>query len=637
MMLVSREKGITVIALVFLLCFLLLHDAVTAEETAQPGGEGAAGVVVKKVAPPEEEAPEYDTQLSLGYRFVDHHEYKGKVGEYDPLDSGVDAGFRFSGNYRTNFFDVDARFRANDDQEYSSSMDLSRILKSEVGYSRFIHFLDHNPLQQDSNVVTTDFNPGRDNVIIRSELTSSNRLVIPSLPCIQFKADYRLMTRIGHQQATTVSDCSSCHVMSRSKRINQSTQDIRVGAQVQFGIATFDYTHLEREFREGANAPQADYGPSYGLPVSGVQPYSQVPDSQTRADQISSQFRLPCRSALFASYVNGMNENRDIDKDRDFSNFYASLTSLPWKFLSLRFKFRDYDMDNDVPDALSRDIRMIGFEAVGRFKRWATLKGGYEREDIHRDHFDTGSTEKQTFKTSLLCRPRRTITLNLRYKKEDVDDPFTTPPAEPQLKEETSLPTDTQEWYTDVTWAPHPRLSFLASYRLEDLDNDHLSWYDNRKTILFSIWFSVQERLTVTGTYSYQERDTRTDVTYHSDFLDGADNFTDYDAPYDERTNSYLLNIRYQHNPRLSFTGDFEYTDSKAHFNSTYLTTDVGSFSDLNIQQVRTSFGVNYLLRRDLSLYGRYTFRDYDDHEAGRLDGTAHSIDFGLTWNFVLL
>jgi hypothetical protein len=42
-------------------------------------------------------------------------------------------------------------------------------------------------------------------------------------------------------------------------------------------------------------------------------------------------------------------------------------------------------------------------------------------------------------------------------------------------------------------------------------------------------------------------------------------------------------------------------------------------------------------LGKNLSLYGRYTFRDYDDHEAGRLDGTAHSIDFGLTWNFALL
>ena len=607
--------------ILFLLWVLFFSSIVTAEETVPPGTENKDS--------------EYNAQLSLGYRYVDHHDYEGKVGEYDPLDSGVDAALQFSGNSKTTYFDLKSRFRANDDQEHSLDLDLSRIFRSETEYSRFIHFLDHDPLK--NQVSHTDFNPGKDNIIIRSELKSKNRFIIPSLPFMQFNADYRLMTKMGHEQATTVSDCSTCHVISRSKRINQSTQDFQVGAQAKLGFATLSYNHFEREFREGADAPQADYGSSYGVfPVSGVQPYSQVPDTETITDKISGQFQLPYRSSLYSTYVNGKNESRETDDDRDFKNFFLLFRSLPWKFLNFTWKYRNYDMDNDAPGALTRDVTMMGFEVVSRLRKWVTLKGGYEWEDTDRNHSSADTTEKKTLKAAVLCRPYKTVNLNFHYKNENVDDPFVAYDALYQ-QYRTNLPTDTNEWSVDLTWTPKSTLSFLASYRLEDMDNDDLSWYDNRKTILFSTWLSINERLTVTGTYSYQERDTRTDVTYQSTFMDGPIVFTDGDVPYDERTNSFFLNLKYQYNPKLSFTGDFEYTDSKSHFNSTYLGNDLGHYSDLSIQQLSTSFGVNYLLRKDLSLYGRYTFRDYNDREENSLDGSAHIINFGLTWNFALL
>ena len=538
-------------------------------------------------------------------------------------------------------------------------MDLSRIFKSETDYSRFIHFLDHDPL--DNQIDFVDSSPGKNNVIVRSELQSNNRFVIPALPYVQFKADYRLMTKTGHQQATTVSDCTKCHVMSVSKRINQSTRDIRAGAQVNIGFMSLDYTHLDRQFREHADAPTAFYpplSPSFPFfPVYGVQTYDQVPDSETRTDQISTQFRLPYRSSLFTSYVNGRNENRDEDRDRDFSNFYARFNSLFSKYLNLRFKYRDYSMDNDMdkflpkslsgitpdpPRSMTRDIRMFGFEGISRFKRWITFRAGYEKEHSDRDHLGDGNfsltTDKQTFKSSLILRPHRNININFRYKMEDTDDPFTSFLEAGPFAEMTSLPTDSQDWYTDITWTPRNNLSFLASYRLENLDNNHLSWHDKRKTYIFSAWMSVSERLSITGTYSRQDRHTGSPVLFGSPNLGGTTGFTiDPRSPYDEKNNSYLVNLRYQYNPSLSFNADFEYTDSKADADITFESSNVGQFSDLDIQQIRTSFGFDYVVRKDISVYGRYTFRRYEDQEVGRLDGNAHIVNVGLTWHFALL
>jgi hypothetical protein len=60
----------------------------------------------------------------------------------------------------------------------------------------------------------------------------------------------------------------------------------------------------------------------------------------------------------------------------------------------------------------------------------------------------------------------------------------------------------------------------------------------------------------------------------------------------------------------------------------------VGEFSDLNVERVDASIGLDYIYKPYLSFYAKYNYRDYNDREVNELDGTAHLISFGMNYTF---
>ena len=78
----------------------------------------------------------------------------------------------------------------------------------------------------------------------------------------------------------------------------------------------------------------------------------------------------------------------------------------------------------------------------------------------------------------------------------------------------------------------------------------------------------------------------------------------------------------------------FSFFTVKNIFKNSIYSSNVGEFSDLNVERVDASIGLDYIYKPYLSFYAKYNYRDYNDREVNELDGTAHLISFGMNYTF---
>jgi hypothetical protein len=520
------------------------------------------------------------------------------------------------------------------DLSFNANFDLSRYLRSDLSYSRFQHFLDHDPLSNQDYV--QDFNAGQDNKLLIEELKANNTLMLPSIPFVKFNFDYRSYQKRGHQQATTVGKCSNCHVTSRNKRVNRSTDDVTAGMEATFGPLTISYNHLLRNFAEHADAPVANYGDgaSFFL-VKGFAPYSRVPDSRMNVDTVNLRSDLPWNSTVFATVQHGRRENRDTGNDATFNSFATRLSKYFSKLLSLDTYYSKYKLQNQTSGGIDRTTQRGGIDATMHPLSNSGLVCSYQWEDTDRNNSDPGSTRKNIYRISWNERILKKLRLNLHYKKTRVDDPFVMHDPTFTGLVQTSLPQKEDEIYGAVSWSPLYNLTLNTSLRLTDLRSSRYNSDEDRLEYVFSFWYVPLERLTLAGSYTLSKTDVNSFGALKTYHLRGAKSLYEYDDfPYDGRTQSLSLSATYLLTPRVSVSGDVTWIDSIGDFDKHVDGRNIGGFSDLSIGQIETSLGVSYACTTQLTLYSKYMYRQYNDHETNYYDGKINMISVGASWSF---
>ena len=148
--------------MIFLIMFFFRSEEVCTQETEESVEES------------------FYSEASFGYHHYNVKGYRGKVGEYDLLDTGTETRFMIEGHTGKNYFDIRGDIIDEDEQAYSLNCDIQRILKTDFIYRRFRHFLDHDPLiNQDS---ATDYDAGKDNGITLELINADNTITMPFLP-----------------------------------------------------------------------------------------------------------------------------------------------------------------------------------------------------------------------------------------------------------------------------------------------------------------------------------------------------------------------------------------------------------------------------------------------------------------------
>ncbi|MFH1574273.1 MAG: hypothetical protein ABIG68_09835 [Acidobacteriota bacterium] len=144
------------------------------------------------------------------------------------------------------------------DRLYSLKADFLRYWVSEVRYSRLLHRVENDPLD--------NLDVARGNVIVRhdnedsginycpyyQDIGWSNRVTMPFLPQLSLNFDYRDQRRKGTTQARASSKCANCHTTSYVRQMDQDIQEYRTGAELIFSRASLRYQYSSRDSEDKA-------------------------------------------------------------------------------------------------------------------------------------------------------------------------------------------------------------------------------------------------------------------------------------------------------------------------------------------------------------------------------------------------
>lgn len=597
---------------------------------------GALAAVICAGAAAQEQPPqleEFAGSVSGAYHLHNPKGNRSKVGEYDVLGTGAESEFSLSGRRGARYFSLTGRVLDKNDQAFDLSIDLSRYLQSRLAYSRFQHYLEHEPLDHQDSY--TDYDRGGRNRLLVEELVSESRLLLPQLPFAAFSFDYRSYRKRGHEQATTVSKCSQCHITSRNKRVDRSTNDVTAGVEMTFGPVTVAYSHLLRDFTEHAAAPRADYDDgASSFQARGVAPYSAVPDSRMNVDTLSLRSALPLDASIYASVKHGRRENRSTGNDVTFNSLATRLSKYISKNISCDVHYNRYILENKSSRGIDRDTERGGLDLTAHPLKRSTLTVSYQWEDTDRDNADPNATRKDIYRVAWSQRIRNNLRFNLHYKKVRTDAPFVNRDGYTGLSQ-TALPQKQDEWYGMFSWSPRYNLTLSGSLRLSNAKSSRYDSDEDRREYVVSLWYVPLERLTLAGTYTLSVTDVRSFGSLKVYHLRDPDSLFTYDTiPYDDTSQSWSFAAAYLVTPRLNLTGSFAVVDSSGDFDKHIDGRNQGNFSDLSIRQLETSLGAAWAWTNHLSLHARYLYRSYDDREVSYYDGTVSMFTMGATWSF---
>jgi hypothetical protein len=430
----------------------------------------------------DQEKKDVKAKISVGAKVTGNDGYIGKVGEYDPLDDGIRpfAKAKIRGVFDKLYFDLKSMFNGNSkDQRHQLNMDIDRIVDVKVNYDSFIHRLDHDPLtnmdvtsEARSGVFHTDYDPTKEYRITRSEFSGQAQITVPNFP-VKFYANYRDERRSGEYQARTLSKCASCHIVAKSRTIDNSNKDYQLGGNVSIGKANVDYSYTKTQFTENAAAPTNTYlrtlHPEKVIPVfdsrisydsrDGALPFDMVPDTDKQTHLVKANVPLFDNSSLSAQYVNSSVRNNYTDLEINSSALAGGFATRIGKkgLFSARVNHISIDNDSYYVDiyeptdvagpnagktyaeayttfgtvdytrysALSRDV--LDIDANLKYTLLDGLKARlqYEYKKIDRENFEVETTKSNTFKGSLDYKPSKQWKFKITGRLKNTQEPFT--------------------------------------------------------------------------------------------------------------------------------------------------------------------------------------------------------------------
>ena len=406
-----------------------------------------------------------------------------QIGKYLPLNKGVRPVVNAAvvGTYNKVFYAIDANFdESSKSQDHSIRLDVDRIVDQKFSYISLPHRLGNDPLtnldvtsEARSGVFHTNFDPAKEYNITRSEFTSETNISIPSIPFLDLYANYRNEHREGRYQARTLSKCSSCHVVAKTRDINSSNKDYQLGGGLNFGAVNLDYSYTNRQFRESEPAPSHTYlkklHPEKVIPVfdsriqydmvDGALPFDVIPDTDKQTHLVKAQAPITEFATVSAHYVNSNVKNRLSNLEMDSSSFAGGISARVGKKGIFNARFSHIRIRNDSVyidviepvdvagpnagktyaeayptfgeadwtrnSALSR--KTLDFDTSFRYRlsKIAKFRLNYEYKKIDRDFYDVAETQSHTFKGGFDVKPNRQWKFTLNGRLQFNTDPFT--------------------------------------------------------------------------------------------------------------------------------------------------------------------------------------------------------------------
>lgn len=265
---------------------------------------------------------------------------------------------------------------------------------ARVDYQRFLHRLDHDPLNnmpgpeaaqssppQDPKIIKDDLNVGQDYAIRVQELKSS----IKWFATENFKArvDVWGLRKEGTRQANAVAMCyvnesgfgvadnllppdhpplvqfagQRCHVLSQAQHIDWVTQEVKPVFEAHLGDSlVVEYSRPMRGFTADDQTASRFYDRTGRLsfdPNVNPNPYAYgvVPNSYTEMDQLKISGLLAENTRAYAFLMAGHTVNQEIDMTRWFNDVDLRVTNTSINNLTLTSYGKIFNEAEQMPDA----------------------------------------------------------------------------------------------------------------------------------------------------------------------------------------------------------------------------------------------------------------------------------------------
>lgn len=538
--------------------------------------------------------------------------------------------------------------------DYTGRLRLSLLDES------LIHRLDHQPLPLSTTLVDTSDRDLNADYELQFRQQDVALKFSPQFLASHVTLRYHRTSRDGEQQLRYLDEnCTTqCHIVSRSRPVDQVTQEFFVMADAHLGPLEMSLDHLQRRHDNQAAIPTNDFGS--GL----AQQHSVLPDNRygltTFKIHSSQAGGLVAAASLSAGKRTNESEQVEMSQvqaETDIFKAAGDLTWTPSPISTFSFRYRITQIDNQVsslslvlPAGIDVTRNTFGAAVVLRPTRRLTAKGDYQHEEIRRDHTRDDSfwvvpqdEAIDRIALDLHYRPyiKNTTHFNLGYLYTRSSDP-----AYAMSNENTHVVKVGARISPALNWGIN------ANLRGEEGENGGVTAPLTTGQFLFdrssrkgdatvNAWLSPHQRVTVGTTLGFSHLLIEQDLRFGR--YAGTADVVAPDVETRQIVRTAAVNLNLILTEKLSCNTDFYHVRGSYHFSPEFPDQqDVGSLpvlsavglKDINSIELRQnglSAGLNWQLQERLSLGLRYVYDYYHDIKNRRLDATVQSYKFTVT------
>jgi hypothetical protein len=562
----------------------------------------------------------------------------------------------------------------------SANLDFRRFLR-RVDHDPLFGADRRGPLGPADNVVTEDLNVGEDYAIRVQQLDVSFKGRLSEN--VKVRLDVWEQRKFGERMANATAHCfdvdpgpatnNVCHVLSQRQRIDWTTVEVKPVVEVQFDAVNIEYSRTMREFSQSDGivtrqytrfAPFSGPGNTLGPPFE----YAVVPENFTQIDRVKVGAALTEDSDLYANLYYGDTENLFRDLNRQFSGYDVRLINRSFEGVTITPYVRLDEENNEfpppflLPEELNTGVNnqlrhpidysraragvrgnwepFSGGSDRGWSDAWRSLlwTAGYEYTYLARDFasyqtdlgvFSQPDTITNEVEIGPSIRWSPTLQNYVRYKVRVIENPLIGV-REANGRLNTNQPEELHWVDIGGTWTPDP--TFMASAQFSVMNSWHDSEFadfdEQSYPFFLTLWYSPTHRWSVTGGYGFYSNAINQDITLGF-FHDAAGQTETTRWDYDGEYHVFSLNGTYGLTPAVQLVAGYEWVSGTNVFSVPPSPAGANwsalpSFSDIDVDTQRFTAGMDWRAYRDMSVYFRYIFFDYNDPANVYEDGTAH-------------
>jgi hypothetical protein len=476
--------------------------------------------------------------LSLAGRGTSESGNLDRAAEYLSDGTSAEVYFDLLAPFQGFWLDVQTEITDTDQQRHALTFDVNRVFRSHNTYVRTPHRLEHDPLSNLKGAISdvkvlwsTDLGPDAKYGIRYSGFESRNELQIPGADWLILSANFREQWREGHRQSLNISHCSTCHVQSQGREVNQRTSEAELGARVALGAWSVIGTFASRDFEERGATPYRLYElveqPALRTRIfddrmqydlrNGPLPYDQVPT--TEREKIVVELARGGGSGLAFNLrgVTATTSNETTGNEVDYDAVGLTLggrlgTRNSWSLRGRHYTIdsTDYFVDTVEPvgsagpangqtyrqrygydpdflrqSAVNRDVDEADLRFNFRLGKPSTLSLNYGVRNIDREHYEVAvgetTTLEQRLQAILRLRAGKGTTFRLAATYGDVNNPFMTldGACNPEAMQTVSVPSPLAPGSTQYYK--------IHEARVADLSSSPASWLEARLSGSFQL------------------------------------------------------------------------------------------------------------------------------------------------------